>query len=384
MAGDPRRSRPPPPPPSAAAPPPVAPPPPPPPSLPPQYPGVATQGSAPAYAVAPGALPAYAPAPGAQPTYAAAVPPYVYPYPPAYPQAYPYPYAYGAPGYYPYPIIVIQPPKEDTKKGVRQLSTAMFLYLIAQCMLFALSVILYVALLPALVGGGAQNIGAFIGVLLVLIIMLIVLAILILVALILGLLGLLKLRKGMEEFGPEQRAAVESATLFVVLGIVASIGGSILSFMIGASGPVSLGWEIVASAIAGVVSATLFGLGLVRLVEKLSDAGEKKNLWIFFYFTLGGSIAGAVIAFAWVVVAMPSLQQGNLSALGSAGWLGISSIAIVIGYFFGWQAYSSIAKKLESGKLVPGMPLPTGLAVARPGSATGVSPAASFSSSKPK
>lgn len=312
------------------------------------------------------------------------MPPYVYPYPPAYTQAYPYPYAYGAPGYYPYPIIVIQPPKEDTKKGVRQLSTAMFLYLIAQCMLFALSVILYVALLPALVGGGPQNFGALLGVLLALIIMLIVLAILILVALILGLLGLLKLRKGMDEFGPEQRASVESATLLVVLGIVASIGGSILSFMLAGTGPVSLGWEIVASAIAGVVSATLFGLGLVRLVEKLGDAGEKKNLWMFFYFTLGGSIAGAVIAFAWVVVAMPSLQQGNLSALGSAGWLGISSIAIVIGYIFGWQAYSSIAKKLESGKLVPGMPLPTGAAVARPILAPHVSPAASSSSSKPK
>lgn len=276
-------------------------------------------------------------------------------------------------------MIIVQAPKEDTKKGVKQISTAMFLYLISQCLLFGVAIIFYVAVLPALFAAGPGNIAGLLGLLIALLVILLALLIIILASLILGLLGLLKMRKGMEEFGPEHRAAVESATVLIVLGVVASVGGSMVGLMVGGGGnPAGIAFQLVASGIAGVISAALIGLGVVRLAEKLADAGERQKLWAFFGLTLAATIAAAVIAFVWAVVALPGLQQGNFAGLGSLGLLGVSSIVTAIAYYFGWSGYSSIARKMEDGKLVPGMPLPgTGAAAAAASAARAAVPTSS-------
>jgi len=270
-------------------------------------------------------------------------------------------YPYYGPAWYP------QPPQE-TKNGVRHLVKAMYFSLAIMMLSVVLVVILYASVSSFADMETGTEAGTALGAIALVAIFGIIIVIVGLVTFVLYLMGLVEMYKGRQEFGPAHAKRVNHAMVFIVLSIILTVAGVVLTVILALN---SIAWDgtgavdmsqyqadlLLSQAVGGVftiVSAVFYNLALVNMIFELSDGKHRGYLWTAFWVGLGMSILGVVVNLVVITVQTDSLGDLNSSSVFTYLTVGLSLVSFLI-YLI---CYKSALGRLESGELKPILPPP--------------------------
>jgi hypothetical protein len=153
----------------------------------------------------------------------------------------------------------------NTEKGLRYFNYGFILYMISLAVLLLL-LIGFLSMLPDMLADADETTAEdLMAPLLGLIAGLCLGIIVILIALLLFLMGLLSLNNGKNEFGEPHANSFQKGVIFIVISIVVGIFG-------GVAGQVG-------SAVVSIFTAIMMALGLIYLIQEITDEQGQKLLW---------------------------------------------------------------------------------------------------------
>jgi MFS family permease len=271
-------------------------------------------------------------------------------------------YPYYGPAWYP------QPPPQETKNGLRHLVKAMYFSLAMMMLSMILVVILYASVSSFADMETGTEAGTALGAIALVAIFGLVIVIIGLVTFVLYLMGLVEMYKGRNEFGPSHAKRVNHAIVFIVLSIILTVAGVVITVVLALN---SMAWDgtgtvdmtqyrkdlMLSQAVGGVftiVSAVFYNLALVNMIFELSDGKHRGHLWTAFWVGLGISILGVAVNLIIIAVQTNSLGDLNSSSVFTYLTVGLSLVSFLI-YLV---CYRSALGRLESGELKPILPPP--------------------------